>query len=291
MRRRPTTPAAGAFVALALALSLSACGGGAEAEGGQEGNTPSASGAASRTPDAAPRSEEKKAKASEPASGTGSVDAAVPPVEAGEEMPTEDLRAMLLAAVSGDGSAKMKGTQIADGTTSLTEGVYARVDGEVALDLTTVIEGAEGLESLETHTVLVDGALYSRTSGISGDSYLKTPVGEEGSVMDFSYLDPIAALDQHGDAVDSVVYAGEETHDGKKLTRYDVSVDPGRADTADSGAQAFTYSIFFNGKGRIARAEMKVGEDASTVTTYSDWGGRHRVVAPAASEVMELPGA
>ncbi|MFC6152229.1 hypothetical protein [Nocardioides yefusunii] len=289
MRRHPTSTAAGALFALALVLTLAGCGGGAEAEEGG-GNTPSAATpSTSGTKAGVGKTPTKGGTSDEPAASVPiAKDSAVPPVAPGEEMTQQDLKAMLLATLAADGTARIKGVETTPGSVSRSEGVYSRSDGKVALDVRSTVEGTEELAALEVHLVLVGDHLYQR-SAMSGDQYTRTTVGDGGAAVNLAHLDPVAALETYADAITQVVHVGKEKKDGKKLTRYDVTVQPEAV--ADGVADPFTYVVYFNASGQIARVEIEMGPEVSTVTTYSEWGKKHTVSAPPADKVLELPGA
>lgn len=267
-RRR--LPAALALTA-ALVIALAGC-------GGSDDTTPASS-------DAASASSDPTATESPTESATGEATDEATDAPSGTPVDPDDFVSGIAAAMDGVDTAHMT---IEVGTSTQMEAWvhYQDAGNAMRIEMTT---GGDQVEM-----ILVDKTMYM--SDPSSDKYLrfgqKSP-GMTEALKQFAEIGPKETIGQLDGAVTRVGDLGETEIDGQKLREYAVTVRTDKVAKQLSGVpgtddlpKQLTYSLFVDGKGRMARTEMEaVGQ--SLVIRFDDWGQPVSIKAPPASKISK----
>jgi hypothetical protein len=267
-----------AIAAGALALTaLAGCGSDDKAKDASAKSTSSATSSPSESPSDSPTD-------ATGAAGDTSGDAGTPAAP-GERLTAGNLVATMLAAMREKKTAHMTmeiGSSIsADADVRYTG---AGTDMKMSMDM-----GAS-----KASVVLVDGTMYLQQT--AGGKYTKitkdTPVfGELLSQM--SSFGPESSISAMKGALKKVEYAGTDTVEGDKVSKYHVTVDTSAISGALGGAAAagtdlpktVTYDLYVDNDHLMRRIDMTVSGQHITMVV-SDWGKPVKIDAPSASQVM-----
>ncbi|MEI5674858.1 MULTISPECIES: hypothetical protein [unclassified Nocardioides] len=221
----------------------------------------------------------------------------------GDEIEPAEFVKLFEDAFAGGTSRMSMAMSLATGEMSA-EGVadYSTNPAEMALTM----KGA-GMPAAGVEMRIVDGAMFMKIPGMGADDKFFTidlsdpdnPLGQSLT----GQLDPKAMFESFGEALESVVYEGEEDVDGDAADAYAVTVDaakvlesqglPSGAPGTESMAPTITYRMLFaTDDGSFRRMSVDLGESLGSVTMdFSDWGQDVDIEAPPADQVTEFPGA
>lgn len=140
---------------------------------------------------------------------------------------------------------------------------------------------------------LLEDGMYM-DSGFSGGKFVKVPAEQIAATgVDLSNIDPSTTARRFAEHASEVTYRGVEQVDGVALHRYTLQLDSS-ALKAGGGAKGaapkrINQDMWFDDEGLIRRMSTDMGGIGTTVATYSQWGKPVTIVAPPASDVMEMP--
>jgi hypothetical protein len=215
---------------------------------------------------------------SDPALGDG------PAAAPGERLTTENLVATMLAAMRDKKTAHM----------SMKIGSSVSADADVRYSTSgTEMKMSMDMGSTKAAVILVDGVVYMQQS--AGGKFVKidkdTP-GMGSIVEQMSGLSPDGSIAAMRGALKKVEYAGTDTVDGTKVTRYRVTADTsamaatlGGAAGAGALPKTVTYTLYVDHDNLMRRIDMTVA-DQDIQMLVSNWGKPVDIAAPPASQVM-----
>jgi hypothetical protein len=141
--------------------------------------------------------------------------------------------------------------------------------------------------------ILVDKVMYMQQS--AGGKYLKIDSSDPtmGSILkQMSSLGPESSITAMRGALKDVRYAGSDTVDGDKVSKYEVTVDTAAmADTLGGAAglgdlpKTLTYDLYVDQDHLMRRIDMTVQKQHITMRV-SNWGKPVEIKAPPASQLM-----
>jgi hypothetical protein len=215
---------------------------------------------------------------SDPALGDG------PAAAPGERLTTENLVATMLAAMRDKKTAHM----------SMKIGSSVSADADVRYSTSgTEMKMSMDMGSTKAAVILVDGVVYMQQS--AGGKFVKidkdTP-GMGSIVEQMSGLSPDGSIAAMRGALKKVEYAGTDTVDGTKVTRYRVTADTSAMAATLGGAagagdlpKTVTYTLYVDHDNLMRRIDMTVA-DQDIQMLVSNWGKPVDIAAPPASQVM-----
>ena len=208
-------------------------------------------------------------------------DAAAP----GERLTADNLVATMLAAMREKKTAHM--------TMDIGSSVSADADvryGGGATDMKmSMVMGSQ-----KAVVILVDGEMYMQQS--AGTKFIKISKDTPGmgALLDqMSGLGPESSISAMRGALKKVEYAGSDTVDGDKVSKYHVTVDTSALSSTLGSAAAgmgdlpknVTYDLYVDGDNLMRRIDMTVsGQHIRMVV--GKWGEPVDITAPPASQVM-----
>ena len=207
-------------------------------------------------------------------------DAAAP----GERLTTDNLVATMLAA--------MRDKQTAHMSMKIGSSISADADVRYSEDATEMKMSMD-MGSTKASVILVDGVVYMQQS--AGGKYVKidkdTP-GMGSIVEQMSGLSPDGSIEAMRGALKSVKYAGSDTVDGTKVSKYRVTADTSAMASSLGGAagsadlpDTVTYTLYVDRDQLMRRIDMDIaGQEIQMLV--SDWGKPVDITAPSASEIM-----
>ena len=154
----------------------------------------------------------------------------------------------------------------------------------------------------EVKVFLVDGTFYMNMGAMTQDKYVKistdgsNPLAAQMQAM-LGQSNAANQMKNAAAAVKEFAVAGTEKVDGAETTHYALTLDTKKL-LAAQGVQAaqaaqigdtLTYDLYIDGKDLIRRAVMNMGA-AKTTIEYSQWGEPVTIEAPAADQLIEMPG-
>jgi hypothetical protein len=269
--RRLTAIAAGAVLLAALA----GCG------SSDKGDKTKDAGASTSTSASASPSASASSTADAAASaGTGDAAAAGP----GERLTADNLVATMLAAMREKKTAHMVmaiGSSV--GAEADLRYTGSRTDMKMSMDMGPT----------KAVVILVDNVMYMQQS--AGGKFLKIDSSDPtmGSILkQMSSLGPESSITAMKGALKKVEYAGTDTVDGDKVSKYHVTVDTAAmADTLGGAAglgdlpKTVTYDLYVDANHLMRRIDMTVQKQHIDMRV-SNWGKPVDIKAPPASQVM-----
>ena len=181
------------------------------------------------------------------------------------------------------------------------------VDAKGALDMTgdqTAMQLTVDLTGMGTPSEIrmVDGVMYVEAPGSNG-TFVKMDLsdpsgplsGYGGALTDYDPQSMINSMSP--EAFKKVTDLGSETVAGQQLEHYRISLDTAEAtklfqNLPSSGAtpKTLTYDLWLDGQSRLARFKILVKGVSAVTATYSDYGAKVSITAPAPSDIVALPG-
>jgi hypothetical protein len=158
---------------------------------------------------------------------------------------------------------------------------------------------------------LVDGVMYLSAGQLTGGKFWKidpsdknNPLGASGIGGMLDQLNPAAAMEKLGSAIDEVTYVGQEDVDGRSLDHYTLTLDMAAAlkslgnGSLPQGAQgqlpkSLTYDTWLDDQGRVGKMTMELPIAGSTSTMemeMTDWGEDVDISAPPSDQITKVPG-
>ena len=207
-------------------------------------------------------------------------DAAAP----GERLTKGNLVATMLAAMRDKQTARM--------TMKIGSSISANADVRYSEDATEMKMSMD-MGSTKASVILVDGVVYMQQS--AGGKYVKidkdTP-GMGSIVEQMSGLSPDGSIEAMRGALKSVKYAGSDTVDGTKVSKYRVTADTSAMASSLGGAagaadlpDTVTYTLYVDRDQLMRRIDMDIAGQKIQMLV-SDWGKPVDIAAPSASEIM-----
>ncbi|WP_341925071.1 hypothetical protein [Nocardioides psychrotolerans] len=271
---------------LTLALTgLAACGGGDDTSGSDA----AADSSSSSAPDEVGESDGGEDVGAEESEDT---EEAVP--TAGEEIDASEMADVFKTAFEGATTATVA-QSIGGGGDGGFESTGVIDFSTTPLSMAISIDVPQAPKPIQT--IIVDGFIYQN---IFGDKFTKTalddPANPAGDLSD--QLDIGAQFETFEKAITAATYVGEE--DG--LEHYSLVLDSSTLldeQGTDLGSlptgsvpETFTYDLWFDDEGNLRRMQSDLGDvGGELVATYDNWGEPVEIVAPDASQIMQMPGA
>ncbi len=234
-----------------------------------------------------------------PTAATSSPDAAEEP-QAGESVDADQFVEDVLGGLTDQSSAHVSMKVVGNPQAEMSaegEVDYRATPPEMSMTMDYPMLG-QG----EIQLRLVDGAMYLRAPELGDGKWVKMPMSGDDSPFGedlVDQLDPGAAIEDMKDAVDEVLYIGEEQVDGETLKHYEMTVNSdeledlteqfGGSDKSSLPTE-ITYNIWTDTDGLMRKTEMTLGDMGTITTTMSDWGEPVEIEAPPKSQVMKMPG-
>jgi hypothetical protein len=215
---------------------------------------------------------------SDPAASDG------PPAAPGERLTKDNLVATMLAAMRDKKTAHM----------SMKIGSSVSADADVRYSTSgTEMKMSMDMGSTKAVVILVDGVVYMQQS--AGGKFVKidkeTP-GMGSIVQQMSGLSPDGSIAAMRGALKKVEYAGTDTVDGTKVTKYRVTADTSAMAATLGGAagagdlpKTVTYTLYVDRDNLMRRIDMTIA-DQDIQMLVSNWGKPVDIAAPPASQVM-----
>ncbi|WP_309650202.1 hypothetical protein [Nocardioides sp.] len=270
---------------LTLALTgLAACGGGDDTSGSDAAGSNSSS---SSAPDEADGGEDVGSEESEDS------EEAVP--TAGEEIDASEMADVFKTAFEGATTASVTQSIGGGGEGGGFESTGVIDFSTTPLSMAISIDVPQAPKPIQT--IIVDGFIYQN---IFGDKFTKTalddPANPTGDLSD--QLDIGEQFETFEKAITAATYVGEE--DG--LEHYSLVLDSGTlldeqgtdlgSLPAGSIPETFTYDLWFDDEGNLRKMQSDLGDiGGELLATYDNWGEPVEIVAPDASQIMQMPGA
>ena len=207
-----------------------------------------------------------------------------PPAAPGERLTKDNLVATMLAAMRDKKTAHM----------SMKIGSSVSADADVRYSTSsTEMKMSMDMGSTKAVVILVDGVVYMQQS--AGGKFVKidkdTP-GMGSIVQQMSGLSPDGSIAAMRGALKKVEYAGTDTLDGTKVTKYRVTADTSAMAATLGGAagagdlpKTVTYTLYVDGDNLMRRIDMTIA-DQDIQMLVSNWGKPVDIAAPPASQVM-----
>jgi len=254
-----------AIAAAALALSaLAGCGSSDKAK--DAGATPTTSASSSPSESAA--------------TDTGDTAAAAP----GERLTKDNLVATMLAAMRAKKTAHM----------SMEIGSSVSADADVRYTASgTEMKMSMDMGPTKAVVILVDGTIYMQQSAGSKYTRITKDTPGMGAIFDqMSGLSPDASVAAMRGALQKVEYAGTDTVDGDKVSKYHVTADTSAMAQSLGGAASMgdlpktvTYDLYVDDDHLMRRIDMTVSDQKITMLV-SHWGAPVDIEAPPASQIL-----
>ena len=148
---------------------------------------------------------------------------------------------------------------------------------------------------------LVDGVLYMNLGERTKDKFISFDLSDAANLMPgmeqlTTTMDPLAAFESLEDAVQSVVFVGDEDVDGEQLGHYEVELDTSKIKqfnelpTQAQLPKTVTYDLWLDDENRMRKMTMEMtmgGSPAETEVEFADWDEPVDIAAPPASEVVD----
>ncbi len=208
------------------------------------------------------------------------------PAGAGERLTTGNLVATMLAAMREKKTAHMK-MEIGSSVNADADVRYAGTSTEMKMSM--------DMGPSKASVILVDGTMYLQQS--AGGKYTKITKDTPGfgEVLDqMSSFGPQSSIAAMRGALKKVEYAGSDTVDGVKVSKYHVTVDTSAITSTLAGAagaagadlpKTVTYELYVDADHLMRRIDMTVsGQHIRMVV--NDWGKPVEIAAPPASQVI-----
>jgi hypothetical protein len=278
--RSLTAIAAGALVLTALA----GCGSNGKAKDADAKTTASASVSPSATESTGADDTASSDATGSGDSGDASDPAAVGAAAPGARLTKDNLVATMLAAMRDKKTAHM--------SMKLGSSISADADVRYASDKTEMKMSMD-MGATKAVVILVDGVVYMQQSaGTKFTKIDKNTPGMGSIVEQMSGLSPDGSIAAMRGALKKVEYAGTDTIDGAKVSRYRVTADTSAmAATLGSAAQGadlpktVTYTLYVDGDNLMRRIDMTIA-DQDIQMLVSNWGKPVDIAAPPASQIM-----
>ena len=262
-----STRSRGLSVIAAAALTLTALAGcGADDKAEDAGATPTTSASSSPSESAA--------------ASDGDTAAAAP----GERLTKDNLVPTMLAAMRDKKTAHM----------SMDIGSSISADADVRYSASgTEMKMSMDMGPTKAVVILVDGVVYmQQTAGGKYTRITKDTPGMGPFISGMSGLSPDASVAAMRGALKKVEYAGTDTVDGDKVSKYHVTADTSAMaqtlgeSAGQSGLPAtVTYDLYVDDDHLMRRIDMTIGEQKINMLV-SDWGKPVDIEAPPASQIM-----
>ncbi|MGY2874488.1 hypothetical protein ACVW00_001678 [Marmoricola sp. URHA0025 HA25] len=214
-------------------------------------------------------------------SGDSAVEGAAAP---GERLTKDNLVATMLAAMREKKTAHM--------SMKIGSSVSADADVRYSTDKTEMKMSMD-MGSTKAVVILVGGVVYmQQTPGGKFVKIDKNTPGMGSIVEQMSGLSPDGSITAMKGALQKVEYAGTDTVDGTKVTKYRVTADTSAMAATLGGAAAsgdlpktVTYTLYVDDDHLMRRIDMTVAGQAIQMLV-SDWGKPVDITAPPASQIM-----
>jgi hypothetical protein len=225
--------------------------------------------------------------------------------ESGESSETESGEEVDTATFVEDMKAGIEASTTAMMTTHTDMGGQV-IHADGAVDYTTTPQQlAVSLESPALLGVadvrLVDGVLYMNLGEKTKDKFISFDLSDAANLMPgmeqlTTTMDPLAAFESLEDAVQSVVFVGDEDVEGEQLGHYEVELDTSKIKqfnelpTQAQLPKTVTYDVWLDDENRMRRVTMEMdmgGSPAETEVEFTDWDEPVDIAAPPASEVVD----
>jgi hypothetical protein len=211
---------------------------------------------------------------------TGDSDAAGP----GERLTKDNLVATMLAAMRAKKTAHM----------TMDLGTSIRADADVRYSAkATEMKMTMAMGESKAAVILVDGVVYMQQA--TGGKFVKIDKDTPGmgSIVDqMSGFSPSSSIAAMTGALEKVEYAGTDTVDGDKVSKYHVTADTSAiskslGSTGGLGdlPKTITYDLYVDGDNLMRRIDMTLG-DQQVKMTVGAWGEPVDIEAPPASQIM-----
>jgi hypothetical protein len=206
------------------------------------------------------------------------------PAAPGERLTVDNLVATMLAAMREKKTAHMV-MDIGSSVGAEADLRYAgnRTDMRMSMDMGPT----------KAEVILVDNVMYMQQT--AGGKYLKIDSSDPtmGSILkQMSSLGPESSISAMKGALKKVEYAGTDTVDGDKVTKYHVTVDTAAMTDTLGGAaglgdlpKTVTYDLYVDQDHLMRRIDMTVQKQHINMRV-SNWGKPVEIKAPPASQVM-----
>ncbi|MGL5826335.1 MAG: hypothetical protein ACRCYU_16210, partial [Nocardioides sp.] len=141
--------------------------------------------------------------------------------------------------------------------------------------------------------LLVDGAIYVKSPGLSDGKYIKTDLDDPrnplGSTLT-GQIDPREQVKNMQDAMKSVTFEGADDVNGEELQHYVVVLDGSKLPNQDgiTMPEEVDYDVWLDDANLLRQLAINIGGVAIT-STISDWGKDVTIRAPRANQILNLP--
>ncbi len=284
--RRPLTVRRliAAAAASTLLLGLAACGSDEPAAT----NEPAANSSSDATEDPTDEATEEPSESAEGDGGTPT---------AGEEIDPKDFIELMSNSAENATTAKISMVTSASGAEITAEGVldYATEPPSMQMEMTMPAMGNAPIDMR-----LIDGTMYMNMGELTQGKFFafdltdpNGPLGDMSSLTDS--MDPVEALTDLEDGLQSVVYVGDEEVDGEQLAHYEVTVDTAKvesmAEQAATLPKTLTYDLWFDDEDRTRQMVMDIPKsDTSVEIKMYDWDVPVTIEKPSPKQITSLPG-
>ena len=150
--------------------------------------------------------------------------------------------------------------------------------------------------------VLVDATVYMNMGAMTQDKYVRISTDDANPMATqlkaiFAQSNTAVQMKNASAAVTDFAVAGAEKVDGVDTTHYVLALDAKKLLAAQGvqPAQAaaigdtIAYDLYIDGKDLVRRVVMDMGATKVSMD-YSKWGERARIEAPAADQLIDVPG-
>lgn len=217
--------------------------------------------------------------------------------EAGATVEPSEFAADMEAGLEASTTARMTMTVDAGGTGGLdASGQVDYTADPVAMQITSSNPLGQG----DLEIVLVDGVMYLNQGSLTNDKYVAYDLSDTANLPPGlsgleGQLDPLAAFEDFGTALQEVTFEGQDEVGGEDLAHYVVRLDPAEMESFQgmpTGAQLpeeLEYDLYVDEEFRVRRLNLTMdGQPAIDLeVTLSEWGEPVDITAPPQDETVD----
>lgn len=154
----------------------------------------------------------------------------------------------------------------------------------------------------EKMEMILDGeSIFIQMPGAGGEKYMQMPLSalaQAGGQDLTKFLNPAENLTMTKQAVEKIVFVGEEDVAGEKLKHYSVTLNPAKLAQATPSASPsaspslpaqLPYDVWVDGQDLVRKTDMTMDGVHMTMTT-DKYGEPVDIAAPPSAQVTQMPG-
>lgn len=218
----------------------------------------------------------------------------------GETVDPDEFTAWMLAGLEKSTTAQMTMTTDTGGMGGVeAKGQidYTQTPAEMSMTMTMDMLGGDPMDLR-----VVDGVMYMNMGAMSNDKFfefdLSDPDNLPPGMEDMAdQMDPLAAFEDFGPALDQVTFVGTEDVEGDDLHHFAITMDTSKMATmedlpADSGVPStIDYDLWFDEDFRMRQMDMSMamGTKVDVSAEIYDWDEPVTIEAPSDDQISDAP--